>query len=93
MKHSLSYNVKPSNALYSFKKKNDTQDKAISNTNANILNGSDTHHSDKDVAAELVPEYAQPIDPAVERQVVRKIDIRLLPFMWMGFGLVYYDKV
>lgn len=92
MKHSLSYNVKPSNALYSFKKKNATQDMAISDTNANDLNGSDIHHSDKDAAAELVPEYAQPIDLAVERQVVRKIDIRLLPFMWMGFGLVYYDK-
>lgn len=93
MKHSLSYNVKPSNALYSFKKKNATQDMAISDTNANDLNGSDIHHSDKDAAAELVPEYAQSIDLAVERQVVRKIDIRLLPFMWMGFGLVYYDKV
>lgn len=47
----------------------------------------------KDVAASIVPEYAQSWDPVVERRVVRKIDMILMPFMWIGYGLVYYDKV
>lgn len=47
----------------------------------------------KDVAASIVPDYAQPWDKAVERRVVRKIDLFLIPFMWIGYGLVYYDKV
>ncbi|KZF21625.1 MFS general substrate transporter [Xylona heveae TC161] len=46
----------------------------------------------KDVATLVVPEYAQSWDRAVERRVVRKIDMLLLPFMWIGYGLVYYDK-
>jgi hypothetical protein len=29
----------------------------------------------------------------VERGLVRKIDMILMPFMWIGYGLVYYDKV
>ncbi len=48
---------------------------------------------EKDIAASLVPEYAQPWDREVERRVVRKIDLALLPLMWVGYGLVYYDKV
>lgn len=63
------------------------------NTNANIRNVSSIRHSEKDVAAEFVSEYAQPVDRAVERQVIRKIDIILMPCMWIGYGLVYYDKV
>ena len=39
-----------------------------------------------------MPEYAQPWDKSVERRVVRKIDLFLIPFMWVGYGLVYYDK-
>ena len=41
----------------------------------------------------MVSEYAQSWDDAVERRVVRKIDLILMPFMWFGYGLVYYDKV
>lgn len=41
----------------------------------------------------MVPEYAQPWDKEIERRVVRKIDLALLPLMWVGYGLVYYDKV
>lgn len=40
-----------------------------------------------------MPEYAQPWDKEVERRVVRKIDLALIPLMWVGYGLVYYDKV
>jgi len=47
----------------------------------------------KDVAASVVPEYAQPWDKAVERRVVRKTDRILIPLMFIGYGLVYYDKV
>ena len=48
---------------------------------------------EKDIAASVVPEYAQPWDKQVERRVVRKIDLTLIPLMWIGYGLVYYDKV
>ncbi|EXJ57108.1 hypothetical protein A1O7_07452 [Cladophialophora yegresii CBS 114405] len=48
--------------------------------------------NEKDIAASVVPEYAQPWDKQVERRVVRKIDFALIPLMWMGYGLVYYDK-
>ena len=63
---------------------------AKSNSNANIRNSS---HSDKDVGAEFVSEWAQPVDHKVEREVVRKFDMILMPFMWVGFGLVCCDRV
>ncbi|KAL3432416.1 major facilitator superfamily domain-containing protein [Aspergillus tetrazonus] len=37
-------------------------------------------------------EEARPIDPEVERRVLRKIDLFLMPAMVIGYGLVYYDK-
>lgn len=46
-----------------------------------------------DLAAAIVPEHAQPLDPHSERRVLRKIDLYLIPFMWIGYGFVYYDKV
>ena len=55
--------------------------------------GSSIASGDKDIAAALVSEHAQPIDPAVERRVLRKIDLYFIPLMWMGYGFVYYDKV
>lgn len=48
---------------------------------------------DKDLAAAIVPDHAQEIDSRVERRVLRKIDLVLIPWMWIGYGLVYYDKV
>ncbi|KAF4556430.1 MFS-type transporter-like protein 13 [Elsinoe fawcettii] len=47
---------------------------------------------DKDAAAALVGSEAKSWDPAVERRVVLKTDLLLIPFMWFGYGLVYYDK-
>lgn len=48
---------------------------------------------DKDIAMGMVGEHGHAIDPAVERGVVRKIDLWLMPMMVLGYGLVYYDKV
>ena len=45
-----------------------------------------------DVAAGLVGNEAQQYDAAIERRVVRKIDLYVIPFLWVGYGLVYYDK-
>ncbi|KAI4246301.1 MAG: hypothetical protein L6R40_001969 [Gallowayella cf. fulva] len=53
---------------------------------------SSTQSLAKDVAAGIVPDYALQIDRTLERRVVRKIDLFLIPFMWIGYGLVYYDK-
>ncbi|OJJ61719.1 hypothetical protein ASPSYDRAFT_40250 [Aspergillus sydowii CBS 593.65] len=40
----------------------------------------------------LLGEEARPIDREVERRVLRKIDLFLMPAMVIGYGLVYYDK-
>ena len=47
----------------------------------------------KDLAAAIVPDRAQGFERAAERRVVRKIDRFLIPWMWFGYGFVYYDKV
>lgn len=46
--------------------------------------------SAKDEAIALVGEHAQAIDPAVERRVLRKLDLFLLPAMVFGYGIVYW---
>lgn len=48
---------------------------------------------DADIAIAIVGERRQDVDPAVEARVVRKIDLFLVPAMFVGYGLVYYDKV
>lgn len=48
---------------------------------------------DKDIAIAIVGEQRHEIDPAVEARVIRKIDWFLVPAMFIGYGLVYYDKV
>ncbi|KAJ5932127.1 hypothetical protein N7516_006616 [Penicillium verrucosum] len=48
--------------------------------------------SDKDAALAVVSEFAQEIDPIVEKRVLRKIDLYLMPAMLIGYGMVYYDK-
>ncbi|KAL8928747.1 MAG: hypothetical protein Q9208_001525 [Pyrenodesmia sp. 3 TL-2023] len=47
---------------------------------------------EKDAAAAIVPDHAVELDKAAERRVLRKIDLFLIPLMWVGYGLVYYDK-
>ncbi|KAI1157993.1 putative MFS transporter [Nemania serpens] len=42
--------------------------------------------------SDLMGTEARPIDPEVERRVLRKIDMFLMPAMIIGYGLVYYDK-
>lgn len=49
--------------------------------------------SDKDLAATIVPDRAQAYDQIIEQRVIRKIDLWLIPWMWIGYGFVYYDKV
>ena len=49
--------------------------------------------TEDDIAAAIVPDYAQHIDSQLEKRVLRKIDCYLIPFMWVGYGFVYYDKV
>jgi MFS family permease len=46
----------------------------------------------KDEALALAGETARAIDPVMERRVLRKIDLFLMPAMIIGYGLVYYDK-
>lgn len=44
-------------------------------------------------AAEILGEEAKEIDPSIEKRVLRKIDMFMMPAMVIGYGLVYYDKV
>ena len=55
-------------------------------------NGSSAQSFEQDIAAAIVPEHAQAIDRAIEKRVLRKIDLFLIPLMWIGYGFVYYDK-
>ncbi|KXG54427.1 Major facilitator superfamily domain, general substrate transporter [Penicillium griseofulvum] len=48
--------------------------------------------SEKDAALAVVSEFAQEIDPVVEKRVLRKIDLYFMPAMLIGYGIVYYDK-
>lgn len=54
---------------------------------------SSTESFEKDLGAAIVPDHAQAIDVQTERRVLRKIDTCLIPWMWLGYGFVYYDKV
>lgn len=47
---------------------------------------------EKDIGASVVPDHAQPWDRDVERRLVRKTDFILIPLMFVGYSLVYYDK-
>lgn len=55
--------------------------------------GSSVAVFEKDLAAAIVSDRAQGFDRATEQRVVRKIDGVLIPWMWLGYGFVYYDKV
>lgn len=60
---------------------------------ANAADESASLSTEDDIAAKIVPDHAQYIDPEAEKRVLRKIDLYLIPFMWFGYGFVYYDKV
>ncbi|KAK4697720.1 hypothetical protein P7C71_g418, partial [Lecanoromycetidae sp. Uapishka_2] len=53
---------------------------------------SSTESLDKDLAATIVPDHAQEVDTLEEWRVLHKIDLYLIPWMWLGYGFVYYDK-
>ena len=44
-------------------------------------------HGANDVAAGIVGTEAQQYDAAIERRIVRKIDLFVIPFLWFGYGL------
>jgi len=60
---------------------------------ANLEDETTSLSTEDDLAAAIAPDHAQQLDPQIERQVLRKIDLYLIPFMWVGYGFVYYDKV
>lgn len=48
---------------------------------------------DRDVAIKLVGEHAQEIDPEMERKVLRKIDLFLIPAMIIGTSSLKFSSV
>lgn len=59
---------------------------------AGLDNTASLQAEDKDIAITIVGEHRHAIDPAVEARIIRKIDLFLVPAMFIGYGLVYYDK-
>ena len=55
--------------------------------------GSSVESFDKDLAAAIVSDHVREFDRVTEHRVLRKIDLYLIPWMWLGYGFVYYDKV
>ncbi|KAI4174636.1 MAG: hypothetical protein LQ343_002209 [Gyalolechia ehrenbergii] len=55
-------------------------------------NRQSTQSLDKDQATAIVSDHALELEKSVESRVRRKIDMFLIPTMWIGYGLVYYDK-
>ena len=53
----------------------------------------DSHSSEYDLAATILPSHAHVVDPTLSCRVRRKIDLFFIPLMWVGYGFVYYDKV
>ena len=54
---------------------------------------SSVESSDKDLAAAIVSDRAGEFDRFTEHRVLRKIDLYLIPWMFLGYGFVFYDKV
>lgn len=48
--------------------------------------------SDKDVGAAYSPQPNKTWTVDMERRIVRKLDMILIPLMFLGYSLVYYDK-
>jgi hypothetical protein len=48
------------------------------------VNNEHSFGEEKDVALALVGEHAQPIDPVLEARVVKRIDLLLIPTMFIG---------
>ena len=61
---------------------------------ASTVNNDNTsiESSDKDFAAAIVPNHALDFNETVRKRTLRKIDLYLIPWMWVGYGFVYYDK-
>ncbi|KAL8942665.1 MAG: hypothetical protein Q9216_001519 [Gyalolechia sp. 2 TL-2023] len=51
-----------------------------------------TRSFDKDTATAIVSDHAVELEKSADRRVRRKVDLFLIPVMWVGYGLVYYDK-
>jgi hypothetical protein len=62
------------------------------NSNAGVTPGNvgDSRKGNEkvDIAAEVVGREAQQYDAAIERRVVRRIDLFVIPFLWIGYGFV-----
>jgi hypothetical protein len=73
----------------------DDEKSAVPTTNgsADLEHAASLQAADKDIAIAIVGEQRHAINPAAEARVVRKIDLFLVPAMFIGYGLVYYDKV
>lgn len=67
-----------------YKEKGDVRTEAKSTVKPDAELSTSSISLDKDVAIKLVGEHAHEIDPAVEKRVLRKIDLFLIPAMVIG---------
>lgn len=54
---------------------------------------SDAGSSDKDAARAVVSDVPREIDPAVEKRVLRKIDLFFMPAMVIGMLSAYHEFI
>lgn len=54
----------------------------------------DTHLHLEDIAmeAKLPLSEARELDPAAEKKLLRKLDLRILPALWLLFLLAFLDR-
>ncbi|KAJ0329249.1 hypothetical protein COL5a_004485 [Colletotrichum fioriniae] len=66
---------------------------ALGDGSFTVSGAEDKYAPSQAVKLEAIGEEALAIDPVIEKRVLRKIDLFLMPAMVIGYGLVYYDKV
>lgn len=71
----------------------DVAKEGLPTTDIHATKASSAATSDVDDSYEVHRQHEQePIDPAESKRVLRKIDLRLMPILWLLYLLQYLDK-
>ncbi|KAK1545869.1 allantoate permease [Colletotrichum paranaense] len=70
----------------------DSRHTALDDGSFTVSGAHDKYAPSQAVKLETIGEEALAIDLVIERRVLQKIDLFLMPAMVIGYGLVYYDK-
>ncbi|KAK1476280.1 allantoate permease [Colletotrichum tamarilloi] len=70
----------------------DSRHTALDDGSFTVSGAYDKYAPSQAVKLEIIGEEALAIDLVIEKRVLQKIDLFLMPAMVIGYGLVYYDK-